>query len=71
MDVFSEYGTVEHCYQVRDRDDPSKKRGFGFITFATRESAEAASNNLNGVDVDGRQLRVNIAMPKQAQTPFF
>eukprot|EP00613_Pedinella_sp_CCMP2098_P003047 CAMPEP_0171631572 /NCGR_PEP_ID=MMETSP0990-20121206/23751_1 /TAXON_ID=483369 /ORGANISM="non described non described, Strain CCMP2098" /LENGTH=253 /DNA_ID=CAMNT_0012201251 /DNA_START=45 /DNA_END=806 /DNA_ORIENTATION=- len=62
--IFSEFGEVEYCAHLSDRDDPSRKRGFGFVTFGTNEAAEAAVENLDGLEVDGRGIRVNIAQPK-------
>lgn len=69
--IFSDYGQVESCIQLREREDPTRKRGFGFIVFSTTESAEAAVRNLNGIEVDGRPLRVNIALqrPPLQRTP--
>lgn len=63
-EIFSEFGEVQSCSQLTEREDPSRKRGFGFATFANAEDANAAVDNLDGLEVDGRPLRVNIAQPR-------
>ena len=45
-------------------DPDGRKRGFGFVTMASAESAKAAIEQLRGVDVRGRRLVVNLAHPK-------
>ena len=64
QEIFSEFGDIEYCAHLSEREDPSRKRGFGFITFSEKSSAEAAVDNLDGLEVDGRSIRVNIAQPK-------
>lgn len=63
-EIFAEYGEVVSCSQLVDREDPSRKRGFGFVTFQRIDDANAAVENLDGLEVDGRQLKVNIAQPR-------
>jgi RNA recognition motif-containing protein len=48
---------------MRDRDT-GRSRGFGFVTFAGSEEAEAAINALNNQELDGRPIRVNLANAK-------
>ncbi|XP_021771263.1 33 kDa ribonucleoprotein, chloroplastic-like [Chenopodium quinoa] len=38
-----------------------RSRGFGFITFSTAEAAESALTTMNGVELEGRPLRLNMA----------
>lgn len=45
---------------IADRDT-SRSRGFGFVEMATAEGAKAAIDALNGRNVDGRDLTVDIA----------
>eukprot|EP01052_Picozoa_sp_SAG31_P030282 SAG31_NODE_3093_length_4682_cov_47.973816_4_plen_41_part_00 len=39
---------------VMDADDPTKSRGFGFVTFSTRQALEEACAARDGTDLDGR-----------------
>ena len=45
-------------------------RGFAFVTMESREDAEAAINGLNGTDVQGRIISVQMARRGRARTPF-
>lgn len=38
-----------------------RSRGFGFVELATQEEADAATNALNGTELEGRPLRVGAA----------
>ena len=58
--AFEAFGDVEEAVVIMDRET-NRSRGFGFVTFADAESAEAAENAMNGEELDGRRLRVNKA----------
>ncbi|CAE6451035.1 unnamed protein product [Rhizoctonia solani] len=58
--VFSQYGNVLDSIVMRDRET-GRSRGFGFVTYATQEEASGAIATANGVDIDGRQIKVNLA----------
>lgn len=45
-------------------DPDGRKRGFGFVTLSSGESANAALEALKGADLRGRPLHINIAHPK-------
>ena len=60
QDLCGEFGSVEDARLITDRET-GRSRGFGFVTMSTIEEAEQVVNQLNGQDVDGRVLRVNIA----------
>jgi len=62
--AFSEFGEVEEATVITDRDT-GRSRGFGFVTFADAESAKAALA-LNGTDLDGRTMRVDLATEKRS-----
>lgn len=62
--IFSQAGTVVSAQVVKDRDT-GRSRGFGFVEMSTDEEAQAAVNNLNGTDVEGRKIVVNIARPRE------
>ncbi|XP_033120550.1 polyadenylate-binding protein 4-like isoform X2 [Anneissia japonica] len=62
MDMFSKYGKIVSAKVMRD--DGSKSRGFGFVSFEDHEAASQATQQLNNVDVDGRTLYVGRAQKK-------
>ena len=43
------------------RPVPGRSRGFGFVKFTTKEAADKAITEMNGVELAGRTLRVNVA----------
>jgi len=59
-DAFSQFGNVVDSIVMKDRET-GRSRGFGFITFETPEEAEGAIQGLNEQDLDGRNIRVNLA----------
>jgi RNA recognition motif-containing protein len=61
--LFAKSGKVVSVSIPTDRDS-GRKRGFAFVEMDTEAEAEAAIQNLNGSEVDGRQLAVNISKPK-------
>jgi RNA recognition motif-containing protein len=58
--LFAQHGEVTKAQVVNDRET-GRSRGFGFVEMATSENAQTAINALNGHNVDGRDLTVNIA----------
>ena len=62
--AFAAHGTVLEASLMIDRVS-GRPRGFGFITMSTPEEAQAAISALNGAPVDGRNLTVNEARPRE------
>lgn len=58
--LFANHGSVEKAQVITDRDT-GRSRGFGFVEMSSSEEANAAISALNGHNVDGRDLTVNIA----------
>jgi len=58
--VFSEFGPVADAAVVTDRDS-GRSRGFGFVTLENRKDAARAMRELDGSDLDGRRIVVNVA----------
>ncbi len=61
--LFQTYGTVASAKIISDRDTGVSK-GFGFVEMGSDNEASAAINGTNGIDLDGRQIKVNEAMDK-------
>ena len=61
---FAQAGTVESAKVVEDRDT-GRSRGFGFVEMASAEEAQTAIEQFNGQDLDGRNLVVNEARPRE------
>lgn len=59
-ELFAAIGPVESATVVTDRDT-GRSRGFGFVQMERPEDAQEAVNRLNGKDLDGRQIKVEIA----------
>jgi cold-inducible RNA-binding protein len=58
--LFAQHGQVTSAQVIMDRDT-GRSRGFGFVEMASAEEAQAAISTLDGKDMDGRQLTVNLA----------
>ena len=63
-DAFAAHGTVVEANLMMDRMS-GRPRGFAFVTMSTPEEAQKAIDALNGASLDGRNLTVNIARPKE------
>ncbi|KAG8501137.1 hypothetical protein CXB51_003227 [Gossypium anomalum] len=50
--------------------DTGRSRGFGFISFESAETVESALSAMNGVEVEGRPLRLNMAADRAPRTPL-
>ena len=62
--AFAVHGEISEAVVVSDRDT-GRSRGFGFVTFDDDESADKAIAALNGTELDGRTIRVDVAQAKQ------
>jgi RNA recognition motif-containing protein len=62
-ELFATHGKVVSVAIPTDRDT-GRKRGFAFVEMETEAEAQAAIQGLNGKEVDGRQLAVNLSKPK-------
>ncbi|HEX6623768.1 MAG TPA: RNA-binding protein [Pyrinomonadaceae bacterium] len=64
QELFAKAGTVESATVVEDRET-GRSRGFGFVEMATNEEGQAAIQQFNGKDFNGRNLTVNEARPRE------
>ena len=67
QDAFAAFGTVTEANLMMDRMT-NRPRGFGFVTMGSAEEAQKAIEGLNGKDMDGRALTVNVAKPREERT---
>jgi len=63
-DTFGVHGAISEAIVISDRDT-GRSRGFGFVTFEDDESADKAVAALNGTELDGRTIKVDVAQAKQ------
>nr|CAD2138844.1 unnamed protein product [Meloidogyne enterolobii]CAD2183797.1 unnamed protein product [Meloidogyne enterolobii] len=61
--MFSSCGVVTNVHIVIDRNT-QRSKGFGFCEFQDQQGAENAVQKMNGVEMNGRPLRVNWANSK-------
>jgi RNA recognition motif-containing protein len=64
-DLFSQHGEVLSATIVMDRDT-GRSRGFGFVEMDPN-AAQAAIETLDQTELDGRNLRVNEAKPRESR----
>ena len=62
--AFAEYGEVDSARIISDRDS-GRSKGFGFVEMPNQTEGEAAIQNLNSKELEGRVLNVNEARPRE------
>jgi RNA recognition motif-containing protein len=62
--MFEAYGAVERVNIVTDRDT-GRAKGFGFVEMSVDAEGDRAIQSLNGRELDGRNLTINEARPKE------
>jgi RNA recognition motif-containing protein len=65
--MFAAAGTVKTVTVVRDRDT-GRSRGFAFVEMETQADAQKAISMVNGKDLGGRALTVNMARPREERS---
>jgi cold-inducible RNA-binding protein len=63
--MFAAHGTVQSAQVIMDRDT-GRSKGFGFVEMGSDQEAQAAIAALNGKDMNGRNLTVNEAKPRES-----
>ena len=63
-ELFESHGTVESAEVITDRYT-DRSRGFGFVEMSTQAEAEQAIQALNGTELGGRSLTVNVSKPRE------
>lgn len=62
-EFFTQCGNVLSATVITDRFS-GQSRGFGFVEMATAEEAQTAISQLNGRELDGRRITVEISNPQ-------
>jgi RNA recognition motif-containing protein len=65
--AFSAFGAVDSADVIMDRGT-GRSKGFGFVEMSVDSEGQAAIDALNGKDVDGRNMNVNVAKPREERT---
>jgi RNA recognition motif-containing protein len=68
--AFEPHGAVDRVTLITDRDT-GRSRGFGFVEMADDTQADKAIAALNGSEIDGRALNVNLARPREPRGRAF
>jgi cold-inducible RNA-binding protein len=63
-EFFSQCGEVVSVALISDRDT-GRAKGFGFVEMSSEEEAKKAVAELNEKEFEGRNLRVDLARPKE------
>jgi len=61
--AFSPHGEITEATVISDRHS-GRSRGFGFVTFVDDEAADKAIAELNGTELDGREIKVDVAQAR-------
>jgi RNA recognition motif-containing protein len=64
QDAFAAHGNVLETNLMMDRAT-GRARGFGFVTMGTPDEAQKAITAMNGAMMDGRNLTVSVARPRE------
>ena len=64
QDLFAQHGSVNEVNLVLDRAT-RRSRGFAFVTMATDEAALAAKGALQGSNLHGKAIKVDVARPRE------
>ncbi len=65
---FGQYGTVDSAKVIMDRET-GRSKGFAFVEMADKSEGQSAIEQSNGVEFQGRNLKVNEALPQESRGP--
>lgn len=63
---FAQFGTVESCRIITDRDT-GRSKGFAFVEMSTDQEAADVIEKMNGASLDGRPLKISEARPQESR----
>lgn len=61
--AFEQFGDIQDARVITDRET-GRSRGFGFVTFGNEDAAQEAIARMDGTELDGRNIKVNVAEDK-------
>ena len=67
-DLFSEVGPLKRCFIVTDTDNHNICAGYGFVHYALEESAQKALKTLQGHALEGKNIIIDYAIPRESRT---
>ena len=62
-EAFTRFGEILEAKVITDRDT-GRSRGFGFVTFSDDQAAQSAISEMDGTELDGRNIKVNEAQER-------
>ena len=65
-DMFAQFGTVSKALVIEDRET-GRSKGFGFVEMDDERAGQEAIKQLDGVELDGRNMKVNEARPRESR----
>lgn len=66
-ELFDAYGTVESVKIISDNYN-GRSKGFGFVVMTNNDEATKAISELDGNEIDGRSINVNVAKPREERS---
>ncbi|HYF30665.1 MAG TPA: RNA-binding protein [Chitinophagaceae bacterium] len=66
-EYFSDYGEVTSAKIIMDKET-NRSRGFGFVEMTDESAGHKAIKELDGAQIDGRPIRVNVAKPREERS---
>ena len=67
-EIFAQVGKVTSCNIITDKYSGQSK-GFGFVDMDNDSEADKAIETLNGTEIGGRKIIVNVAKPMEERSP--
>ena len=68
-ELFSPYGEISEAVVIKEKHS-GRSKGFGFVTFINKESADKAVSEMNDKEFQGRSIKVSEARPMDAERPM-
>ena len=63
-EIFAKFGNITEATVITDKYS-GRSKGFGFVEFEKDEDAQNAIKEMNGKEVEGREIKVNEARPRE------